>query len=817
MSRVSCESPLKNYFLGARDIYNSLSNNLSLSEKNSPFSQIQIITQTVEQIVPIVIYGLKATHLEKKNERAYDTGVRYIPNGHDQMVYATGPYQGLRPRDLNEKTARLNPDLYNPDDLKTDLATEAAFRAGAMEVVVVYPRKKKDYRNIHVYKKDKDSGVISLTTISTSPDGKGDPDDEILKIITGQFPDLAPIFQRKTSSTEENHLFVLSDIKIPQEKINEVAKEFGVEMQDLKINEEKMWIDKDTGNVFVQGANGQPINIENIPVNEDEKKQQHRLVRKIQSAHTCAIEEDQEVAFFYAPKNLGNNKNGQEISQIIVDKNGNVTFKTINLSENLTKAERQHLLTKLGYKKDKTPLAFSYTDVPLSDEQMKNIVRKEMNYLQSIRTPRFLLLHVFPVFGKFDFFGRKSNKDRTAGRNSTMFFHDMVFMDSPERMNDDLLNKEGKTNTVSELMEEPIVDAVAALIVFPNGKQRENPFLEQIGKQRIQRTTKISNILSLMPEERVLNTVENSGDSNDQQTGSDFSPTPNGLSPDNEGFILIKKSKRQQKDKPVIKRPTSEFPPRSFLEEELPSEEGFDIDPSNFTRISKPEMVYGQNKNDISVFQTGEAKSIQSNKPRSVFLEGKSLRRSLSFHTSSQEGNRVAESKSNFDEYGLTQNIKMQTKDRKIPNSRNKSHKIPQKKEKPNHYRVLKYDSEQMETPLINGALQFGQKVIKAQPEIRQSFSIGEKIDLNFAKRKQEEIEKIWKLFLGIYWNIYANHYKQENHFDVNLYLVAKQEIKSPTKFFGLQNASDEIKILGIIIISIFRLLATSSEEIKSM
>jgi hypothetical protein len=212
MPHTSCESPLNNYIVSAKDKYNSLSMALSLVDRRSSIVQIQLVGKTIEQMIPVVIEGIDATLLEMKNEKTYDTDVRYVFNDNNQMVYASTSFVGLRPRDLHERTARLNPDLYNPEELKLDLITEVAFQAGATRVISVYYRAGDDNRNINIYELDPKTKIISLTVANTATDGNYHSYSQINQIAQASFEGLNVVNPTDT-------VFLLTDAVVPQETV----------------------------------------------------------------------------------------------------------------------------------------------------------------------------------------------------------------------------------------------------------------------------------------------------------------------------------------------------------------------------------------------------------------------------------------------------------------------------------------------------------------------------------------------------------------------------------------------------------------------
>lgn len=419
--------------------------------------QIGIAAQAFAYTGKAMIEDLRAVGQELKNNAEYTVLAEFSLDQDNRFVFTNGIYKGNHLIDFDRRVKELTPNLYDAQIAATNRLAEEAFQFGSSIVAVPYYREGEDNRDIIVMQLDRKTNKGKYLVINTAPSGNRHSFSEIKRIAKEKFTNL-----NKNSPTDR--IFLLTDKVIPEDRIAKTIEEFNIKENGLEIKETQMRLDTTSGKVYAKES-GKEIDIENLA-------QKRRLVGKIKSCHACAVETGKTEAFFYAPDNLGNNKKEREISQILVDQEGNVTFKTAVLSSELTNSDLKHLLLELGYVGQKTPHEFSYTDDPVSDAEMKKIIKEELVFLQNRGGVE-----------RFDLFGERLNLDRILTNNTFLYFHDVVIAR-------EMTIVEGEVETKEQIkISKEKVDSAERTIIAGQESKMERKTIRNISRENI----KVSN------------------------------------------------------------------------------------------------------------------------------------------------------------------------------------------------------------------------------------------------------------------------------------------------------------------------------------
>lgn len=130
--------------------------------------------------------------------------------------------------ELHERQRELQPDQYSVNEHDTSRLIERMFQRGATEVVTSYSRAEGDNRDIVVMRFDPITRIGTTHIINTQVDGSNHDFQTIQGIAKDKFTHLA-------EATSGEHLFVLSNAPVRNEKIVEGIKSFQESKQyDIK-------------------------------------------------------------------------------------------------------------------------------------------------------------------------------------------------------------------------------------------------------------------------------------------------------------------------------------------------------------------------------------------------------------------------------------------------------------------------------------------------------------------------------------------------------------------------------------------------------
>ncbi|MCX8008514.1 MAG: hypothetical protein N3A54_02285 [Patescibacteria group bacterium] len=134
------------------------------------------------------------------------------------------PSYGTSLERLHENQMRQTPDQYSLSDHQTSRMIEEALRNGATQVVTSYAREGSDNRDVVWMKYDPVAKRGEQIIINTATDGNYHTFKEIQGIANSRFSDLY-------SHIASDRVFILSDVRIPPERAQQVIQSVVVESQ----------------------------------------------------------------------------------------------------------------------------------------------------------------------------------------------------------------------------------------------------------------------------------------------------------------------------------------------------------------------------------------------------------------------------------------------------------------------------------------------------------------------------------------------------------------------------------------------------------
>jgi hypothetical protein len=800
MACASCESPVSNYLIAAGDRFSTLLQNTPVDGRRSAMSRIRTAGQTAREMIPIVTSGVRATFLEMRNREISHPDVTYRFNENNQMIIASGPFEGMRPREFSDRTRRLRPDLYNPEDLQADLLMEAVFQTGGNQAVVIYPRDGNDNRNINVYKKDSGTGLITLTVINTGRDGNHDF-TEITNLAKQYFPDFNNVLP-SNSIKPDGHILVLSDIKVPEKNIEQAMKEFNPKRDTLQIQETQMRFDPIEGKVYAEDMKHREKDIEIMFISEAERKQKHRLVRLIKTAHACALKDGKDAAFYYSPDALDGVENQEKtVSQVIVNEKGHVVFQTIKLSSDLNDHNGRDLLLDLGYpgSNKKNYGEYTYTDDPRSKEDFKQKVQSRLNLQKTGVDRQFISFQIYSMKNEYPFLSERFNLDRAISNMPNLYLHEIGFSQEIEK-------KVEKTEKVFFVAETAVISLGALTMTVEDIKT------DKINKIILEK--KESDVAEKALDKTHHEILEDDSRFNEiikkkkKRIGNSGNPSPDkdGPSPTIQFFLDREedeeiKNNKKEKEKTNPKNPTPNKPSELFLETEIP------IGRLSEAFIDIPEPSTPAPVTTLSV-------EAEDSSPRST-VENSQMQFEIN-HDADEDLFRMADE--NIPQEQIVA-IPNKTMDEKLS--------VPKTKveQEGDEIKVrIDYQPDQKESDKIFIELNSPKEISIETPKnaedlvlkINTSNSpIGEIVQ--FPKQEKmsiQQMDEIWNLLFGLQLISSQRTDKLEIK-DVAKNIIAKQEVYLDDQISNIYLFTKDELILAIIYLGVIRLLIKTSREVR--
>ena len=207
---MACKCERQNFL----DAYNDeMDQTLKEMNIDSPTTEARL--QVAQTLRPRFTIDKQSAEREENNMPEYDVpeaGFTLTPDG---GVLYTKYNRTLS--ELHERQQKIQPDQYSKEEHDTSRLIERMFQQGATEVVTSYPRAEGDSRDIVVMRFDPITKIGTTHIINTQVNGKNHDFQEIHGIARDKFTHLA-------DTTSENHLFVLSNAPVKNEKTAEVLR-----------------------------------------------------------------------------------------------------------------------------------------------------------------------------------------------------------------------------------------------------------------------------------------------------------------------------------------------------------------------------------------------------------------------------------------------------------------------------------------------------------------------------------------------------------------------------------------------------------------
>lgn len=781
--------------------FNNLLNEVAAKRGASSYRDASQPTQHEIRIEAAQIY--RPRYRDNKNSDYKDKS-QYQTNAdfkiQDGKIIYTGAYDGISAVQLNINTKRDTPDQYNPNDLLLTLIAQEALAEKSTKVILIHPLDGQDNRDITILDYDPKTNTGKTSIINTAPDGKHHTFEEMMIIVKEHFPELNII-------NPTDHVVVLTDKIIPQEKIERVIQEFGIREQGLEIKEQKMRFDVEKGKVFTKDEEGRNIDIENLAESQLERKQKHRLVGKIKSCQACAARTEKPEAFFYAPDNLGDDKKERTVSQIVVDPKGDVTFKTIALSKETEDKNLKKILLKLGYPGKSPTREFTYTDNPVPDAEMKKIVTEELTPLQQRNKFEFLSLRVFPIVDRLDFLREGLNTDRIITNNPPLYFHDIAVIkrstnEKSARATNNLLqalvvinsnetaHQEIRSKQIGKKLRVPLFDGEES------GEPDRNPNQGGAG-EAITDPYRESQTLTRKSKRHQNSRSDNDGDA---------SPPTVNLYLDKQEDDIESKRRKNENGKTTPKIPAPQTPSKVHFEKEVIYQHQYlvidSIQKSPPSSGTAPESFPARSPTTIisPLFQIDHME----------YVEHIEIKREIKVEQPKdqtyQSEKKVKQSEEKIDRKKIerTVNTKLISENKEAPIAGKAAGKKattetigsdpktnirqPETKQAKNEG-----DSIQVNTELqkISDILIF--------PTIINPSPIGARVDV-----EKVQTEAIWEIFLHLYFAVMTRtEFEIRQEKKKRMLIVAEQEIKTGANFFTAQQFGNYTRILAILFICI--------------
>lgn len=737
--------------------------------------QIGIVAQTLAFIGKAAIEDMQSAVIEIKNKTEYKARAKFSLDKDNRVVFTNGRNKGDHLNDFDKHIKELTPNLYNPVDAAVNNMIDKAFQSGSTIVAVPYYREGKDNRDIVIMKLDKKTNKGEMFVVNTAPNGDFHSFDKIKDIARSRFTDLNGI-------APTDHIFLLTDKVIPEEKVAEVIKEFGFKEQGLELKETQMRFDSTQGKLYTKDTDGKEINFENLANSPEDNKIKHRFVRKVMSCQECAAETKKTEAFLYAHDN--------EFSQVKVDSEGNTLIETVILPAIISDSDRQHMLLQFGYVGKKTPAGFSYIDEPISKFDLKNAIQKELNLINGRYKNKLLHFQVFPVMGRFDFLRVGLNTDRIITNNPSfnppLYFHDIA------------INKRKSGEKSSDR-----ADAALSALIFLNqgsatdrkveimkiGKRSRDKLFDKEeagGPNKAPSSGGAGEAMTVAYFEAQKHTrksrrQQNSGNGNNNESG----PTPTTdfyiFEEKKEKITPIKINKKEEEGQVGSKTPTPTM---------------------NVYADKQEDNLTGNHKKQKNGEATPENPAPQI--PPKIYLE-EEISELFPARTSTTISSPLLE----INQIEPVEHIEIEKEVQvKAPTEKSKKRVKPPEKKKD----VEIVERTVIKTEIVQENKEIPKKILARQinipnisglifPIIRNPFPIGERVDM-----EKIQMEEIWEMFLRLYFAVITKtEFEIRQEKKKKMFIVAEQEVKTGTNFFQSQQFGNYIRIFAILFICILR------------